>query len=143
MTPAMTDTMDDERAIARLRGLAASVLPDGDQAAWEAINYLADRLAQQPTMAPALDVFKIAGGDVECSPEPTAEMALDCLRDLRQCYEEVLSQQPAAALPEVTDAEVEALVAALRVLVDNGGIGPESMFHDARDALIPFTGAKS
>jgi hypothetical protein len=40
------------------------------------------------------------------------------------------------------DAEVEALVAALRVLVDNGGIGPESMFHDARDALLPFTGAK-
>jgi len=49
----------------------------------------------------ALDVFKIAGGDVECSPEPTAEIALDCLRDLRQCYEEVLSQQPAAALPDM------------------------------------------
>ena len=41
------------------------------------------------------------------------------------------------------DAEVEALVAALRVLVDNGGIGPESMFHDARDALIPFAGDKA
>jgi len=70
-------------------------------------KFIAARLAQPATIH-ALDVFKIAGGDVECSPEPTAEMALDCLRDLRQCYEEVLSQQPAAALPEVTDADVAA-----------------------------------
>ena len=69
-------------------------------------KFIAARLAQPATIH-ALDVFKIAGGDVECSPEPTAEMALDCLRDLRQCYEEVLSQQPAAALPEVSDEDVQ------------------------------------
>jgi hypothetical protein len=39
-------------------------------------------------MVPALEVFRIAGGDVECEPRPTAESALACLRDLRQCYEE-------------------------------------------------------
>lgn len=33
------------------------------------------------------------------------------------------------------------LLAALRVLVDNGGIGPESMFDDARDAIANATGS--
>jgi len=40
----------------------------------------------------ALEVFRIAGGDVECTPNPTAVVAMDCLRDLRQCYDEELSK---------------------------------------------------
>ena len=99
----MTDTMTDEKALGLVRWLlngSDATPPPPDVTLEQAYNHIAARLAQQPAMAPALDVFKIAGGDVECSPEPTAEIALDCLRDLRQCYEEVLSQQPAAALPE-------------------------------------------
>ena len=38
----------------------------------------------------ALDVFRIAGGDAECEPRPTAERALEVLRDLRKCYDEAL-----------------------------------------------------
>lgn len=41
------------------------------------------------------EVFRIAGGDTECCPNPTTENALDCLRDLRQCYDET----PAPAMP--------------------------------------------
>lgn len=44
------------------------------------------------TMVPAAEVFRIAGGDIECSPWPTAKQAMDCLRDLRACYEEALAQ---------------------------------------------------
>ena len=40
---------------------------------------------------PALDVFRIAGGDVECSRNPSAKLALDTLIDLRQCYDELLA----------------------------------------------------
>lgn len=48
-------------------------------------------LSSHGAMVPALEVFRIAGGDVECEPHPTAESALACLRDLRQCYDESLS----------------------------------------------------
>jgi hypothetical protein len=40
----------------------------------------------------AVEVFRIAGGDTECCPNPTAAEALACLRDLRECYDEALSQ---------------------------------------------------
>ena len=40
------------------------------------------------------------------------------------------AQQACLSSPEVQD-----LMEALKVLVDNGGIGQESMFEDARDAL--------
>lgn len=42
----------------------------------------------------ALDVFRIAGGDVECSPNPSAAAALECLRDLRECYDEAIASAP-------------------------------------------------
>lgn len=49
--------------------------------------------------------------------------------------------------PEVMEANARLissapeLLAALQVLVENGGIGPESMFHDARAAIDKATGA--
>lgn len=51
----------------------------------------------------------------------------------------------APAPADLTDAQKAApeLLAALQVLVDNGGIGPESMFHDARDAIAKATGSQS
>ena len=56
--------------------------------------------AHPPPSAPvgvgALEVFRIAGGDTECEPNPTPERALEVLRDLRACYDEALTQQPAA-----------------------------------------------
>lgn len=36
----------------------------------------------------AYTVFRIAGGDVECCPNPTGEQAIECLTDLRQCYDD-------------------------------------------------------
>ena len=83
----------------------------------------------------------------------TDPVDLEALRDMRfaadnggategQCYSWWKGITAELTARRARDAEVEALVAALRVLVDNGGIGPESMFHDARDALLPFTGAK-
>jgi hypothetical protein len=44
----------------------------------------------------ALEVFRIAGGDTECCPNPTADEALACLRDLRECYGEALKAMPSA-----------------------------------------------
>ena len=35
------------------------------------------------------------------------------------------------------------LLEALKVLVENGGIGPEQMFHDARTAIAKATGEKA
>ena len=53
----------------------------------------------------ALDVFRIAGGDVECCPNPTQEQALACLIDLRDCYDEMLASVPVTSpAVEVTDA---------------------------------------
>lgn len=37
-------------------------------------------------------------------------------------------------------ASAPQLLKALQVLVENGGIGPEQMFHDARDAIAKATG---
>lgn len=39
----------------------------------------------------AREVFRIAGGDIECCPAPNIEQAFECLRDLRACYEEALA----------------------------------------------------
>ena len=84
----------------------------------------------------------------------TDPVDLEALRDMRfaadnggategQCYSWWKGITAELTARRARDAEVEALVAALRVLVDNGGIGPESMFHDARDALLPFAGDKA
>ena len=35
------------------------------------------------------------------------------------------------------------LLEALKVLVENGGIGPEQMFHDARTAIAKATGGEA
>ena len=35
------------------------------------------------------------------------------------------------------------LLEALKVLVENGGIGPEQMFHDARAAIAKATGGEA
>ena len=35
------------------------------------------------------------------------------------------------------------LIEALKVLVENGGIGPEQMFHDARAAIAKATGSEA
>ena len=35
------------------------------------------------------------------------------------------------------------LLEALKVLVENGGIGPEQMFHDARTAIAKATGSEA
>jgi hypothetical protein len=59
--------------------------------AWEAALQ-----AQQPDTVSAAEVFRIAGGDIECSPTPSPKQALECLRDLRECYDESLAQQPGA-----------------------------------------------
>ena len=40
-----------------------------------------------------------------------------------------------AAAPELLEA--------LKVLVENGGIGPEQMFHDARTAIAKATGGEA
>jgi len=56
--------------------------------------YTAPQPAAQQPAVPALEVFRIAGGDVECCPEPTADEALECLRDLRKCYDEALQNVP-------------------------------------------------
>src|SRR5690606_6840816 len=40
---------------------------------------------QYPWQVDALEVFRIAGGDTECEPNPTPERALEVLRDLRAC----------------------------------------------------------
>jgi len=72
--------------------------PDGDGVTVN-VQLWAERWADQLTTAlreslgvSALDVFRIAGGDVECCPNPAAEQALDCLRDLRECYDEALRE---------------------------------------------------
>lgn len=39
----------------------------------------------------ALEVFRIAGGDTECEPNPRPERALEVLRDLRACYDEAIA----------------------------------------------------
>lgn len=45
-------------------------------------------------MVSAREVFRLAGGDIECTPNPTAEVALACLQDLRDCYAEALQFVP-------------------------------------------------
>jgi hypothetical protein len=57
---------------------------------------------------PASEVFRIAGGDVEVNTNPTAADALECLRDLRACYDELMT--PASA--GVTEARLRDLVEA-------------------------------
>lgn len=49
---------------------------------------------QQQGQVDALEVFRIAGGDTECEPNPTPERALEVLLDLRACYDEAITQQP-------------------------------------------------
>lgn len=56
---------------------------------------------QPAPVVPASEVFRIAGGDTECEPNPTPERALEVLRDLRACYDEALCDKPA---PVVDDA---------------------------------------
>lgn len=63
----------------------------------------AGKVASAPVV-PASEVFRIAGGDTECEPNPTPERALEVLRDLRACYDEALCDKPA---PVVDDAMVE------------------------------------
>jgi hypothetical protein len=77
-----------------------------------AVAYAA-ALAGQPAMVSAAEVFRIAGGDTECCPNPTAAEALACLSDLRECYDEALSQ-PAQGGGEV----VEKYEALMRIVCD-------------------------
>lgn len=61
-----------------------------------AVRAIAAALRQQPApVVSASEVFRIAGGDTECEPNPTPERALEVLRDLRACYDEALCDQPA------------------------------------------------
>ena len=48
-------------------------------------------------------------------------------------------KQAAAELRRLHKVNQE-LLEALKVLVENGGIGPEQMFHDARAAIAKATG---
>ena len=48
-------------------------------------------------------------------------------------------QDAAAELRRLHEVNQE-LLEALKVLVENGGIGPEQMFHDARAAIAKATG---
>jgi hypothetical protein len=90
----------------------------------------------------ALDVFRIAGGDVECNPNPSAADALECLRDLRECYDEALaapiaSQAVAGAVPEgfviVPRAVLEGARKAIGKFTSDEGWDMDDM--DAGDAL--------
>jgi hypothetical protein len=81
------------------------------QASLETQIRAAFTVAQQPAASagvPASDVFRIAGGDVEVNPNPTAADALECLRNLRTCYDESIA--PASA--GVTEAKLAKLVEA-------------------------------
>lgn len=63
-----------------------------------------------------------------------AHLASDELRRL-----DAENQQLRAQLAKAVASKCE-LLDALKVLVENGGIGPESMFHDARAAIAKATG---
>lgn len=41
-----------------------------------------------------LDIYKAAGGDSECTPDPSPEEVLACVRDLRECYDDALTWVP-------------------------------------------------
>ena len=80
-------------------GIHVGERPPVDCVGWKPLT--AGDIKDAPPAAvavPALEVFRIAGGDTECCPDPTADEALECLRDLRQCYTEAL-QAPPAAVP--------------------------------------------
>lgn len=40
------------------------------------------------------ELFTIAGGDIECSPCPSKQQVVDCVKDLRSCYDEALAAKP-------------------------------------------------
>ncbi len=98
------------------------------------------------------DYFLVRGDRVpaaECHPKPFVYMdeAQDEIGDLTAERDKVesLNDQLRAQLSETTslwcdafkkaEADARRLRAALEVLVESGGIGPESMFRDARAAL--------
>jgi hypothetical protein len=83
---------------------------DGDTAAWTYSSLTrytraaveADRAA---IAAVLLEIYKAAGGDSECTPDPTPEELLACVRDLRECYNDALTWVPKKRIV-VTDEDV-------------------------------------
>lgn len=73
--------------------------------ALEAAARRAIHLSQAEPTVSAREVFRISGGDIECCPNPTPEDAMECLSDLRKCYDESLAQQPAEAVAGFIDSE--------------------------------------
>lgn len=80
----------------------------GNVRAKDAADLMRSILAHQPApVVPAFEVFRIAGGDTECEPNPTPERALEVLRDLRACYDEALCDQPAPVVDDAMRVDAE------------------------------------
>ena len=72
--------------------------------------------------------------------ERLEDLGRPLMQHLIGCDERAARQVKEAA--DLT-AQRDELLAALKVLVENGGIGPESMFDDARAAIAKATGGKA
>lgn len=82
----------------------------------------------------ALEVFRIAGGDVECCPHPTRDQAIACVRDLRERYEEALKTPPTATEPAQTGRGGADHHATLRKVLDMALDYARAELNWARDA---------
>ncbi len=69
--------------------------------------------------------------DGDCEYHPVADTS--CNETCRSVEEQEANARAISATPD--------LLAALITIVENGGIGPEDMFHDARDAIAKATGS--
>lgn len=95
----MHDVMDDEAKIAwwrydSMRAYARAAV-EADRAGIAAV---------------LLDIYKAAGGDSECTPDPSPEEVLRCVRDLRECYNDALAWNVPPIT--VTGADVDAAMTA-------------------------------
>ena len=146
--------MDAARAIESLAGMRVFITtrekikaPEGVDLFDEAITVLRAHVAGAVSLVAAREVFRIAGGDVECSPNPTTQQALDCLQDLRSCYDEAIAARPAGTVEDRAKrllSEDPALYVHIRGPIDQFGCrvaeGPAAaaLYGKYGDVLRPF-----
>lgn len=147
-------SLDAARAIDTLAGMRVFITtrerikaPEGVDLFDEAIAALRAHAPAAVPMVPAYEVFRIAGGDVECCQNPTTQQALDCLQDLRSCYDEAIAARPAGTVEDRAKrllSEDPALYVHIRGPVDQFGCrvaeGPaaDALYGKYGDVLRPF-----